>query len=47
MRRRSPVKPSGILKAKALAISLDAEEAPVHHAVDLNQVQRRMSSVDR
>ena len=40
-------KPLGIRRAKALVIFLDAEEAPERHAVDLNKVQRRKSSVDR
>jgi len=40
-------KPSGIRRAKALVIFLDAEEALERHAVDLNKVSRRKSSVDR
>lgn len=40
-------KPLGIRKARALVVFLDAEETPERHAVDLNQVQRRKSSVDR
>ena len=40
-------KPLGIRRAKALVVFLDAEEAPERHAVDLNRVQSRKSSVDR
>jgi hypothetical protein len=40
-------KPSGIRRARALVIFLDAEQAPERHAVDLNQVSRCKSSVDR
>jgi len=40
-------KPLGIRRARALVVFLDAEEAPERHAVDLNQVQRHKSSVDR
>jgi hypothetical protein len=40
-------KPWGIRRAKALVVFLDAEELPERHAVDLNHVQRRESSVDR
>ena len=32
---------------RALVIFLDAEEAPERHAVDLNRVSRKKSSVDR
>ena len=40
-------KPLGIRRAKALVVFLDAEELPERRAVDLSQVQRRKSSVDR
>ena len=34
-------KPSGILRAKALVIFLDPEEAQERHAVDLEKVKKR------
>ena len=40
-------KPAGIRRAKALVIFLDAEEAEGRHAVDLEKVRRRKSSVDK
>jgi hypothetical protein len=40
-------KPAGIRRAKALVIFLDAEEAEERHAVDLEKVRKRKSSVDR
>ena len=40
-------KPTGIRRAKALVIFLDAEEAEGRHAVDLEKVRRRKSSVDK
>lgn len=40
-------KPAGISRAKALVIFLDAEEAEQRHAVDLEKVRRRKSSVDK
>ncbi len=40
-------KPSGIQRARALVIFLDAEEAPKHHAVDMGKVSTRKSSVDK
>ena len=40
-------KPTGIRRAKALVIFLDAEEAEERHAVDLEKVRRRKSSVDK
>lgn len=40
-------KPAGIRRAKALVIFLDAEEAEERHAVDLEKVRRRKSSVDK
>lgn len=40
-------KPAGIHRAKALVIFLDPEEAPERHAVDLDKVSTRKSSVDR
>jgi predicted DNA-binding antitoxin AbrB/MazE fold protein len=40
-------KPTGITRAKALVIFLDAEEVVERHAVDLEKVRRRNSSVDK
>ena len=40
-------KPSGIRRAKALVIFLDPEEAQERHAVDLEKVRKRKSTVDR
>jgi hypothetical protein len=40
-------KPSGIRKAKALVIFLDAEKAPKRHAVDMGKVSTRNSFVDK
>jgi hypothetical protein len=40
-------KPAGIRRAKALVIFLDTEEAEERHAVDLEGVRRRKSSVDK
>jgi hypothetical protein len=40
-------KPSGIRRARALVIFLDAEEAEERHAVDLEKVRKRKSTVDR
>lgn len=40
-------KPAGIRRAKALVIFLDAEEAEERHAVDLEKVRTRKSTVDR
>ena len=40
-------KPSGIQKAKALVIFLDAEKAEKRHTVDLGKVSTRKSSVDK
>jgi hypothetical protein len=40
--------PSGIRRAKALVIFLDdSEEATKHHAVDLDQVKAKQSTVDK
>ena len=39
--------PTGIRRAKALVIFLDSEEATAHHAVDLEAVRTRKSSVDK
>jgi len=40
-------KPAGIRRAKALVIFLDAEEAEERHAVDLETVRKRKSTVDK
>ena len=40
-------KPTGILKAKALVIFLDAEESVERHAVDLERVRTCKSSADK
>lgn len=40
-------KPTGIGRAKALVIFLDAEEADERHPVDLERVRRLKSSVDQ
>ena len=40
-------KPTGIRRAKALVIFLDAEEEEERHVVDLEEVRRRKSSVDK
>ena len=40
-------RPSGIWRAKALVIFLDAEEAPKRHAIDLGKVSAKKSSVDK
>lgn len=40
-------KPVGIRKAKVLVVFLDAEEAEERHTVDLEQVAKTKSSVDR
>jgi hypothetical protein len=40
-------KPAGILRAKALVIFLDAEETEERHAVDLEKVRKRKSTVDK
>ncbi len=40
-------KPAGIRKSRALVIFLDAEEAEERHAVDLEQVTKGNSSVDK
>jgi len=40
-------KPVGILRARVLVVFLDAEELPERHAVNLDQVLARKSSVDR
>jgi len=40
-------KPSGIRRARALVVFLDAEEAPKRHAVDLAMVSKKKSSVDK
>lgn len=40
-------KPSGILRARALVIFLDAEDVEKRHAVDLVKVRKRKSSVDK
>jgi hypothetical protein len=40
-------KPAGIRRAKALVIFLDPEESQERHAVDLEKVRTRKSSVDR
>lgn len=40
-------KPAGIRRAKALVIFLDTEEAEERHAVDLERVSKRKSSVDK
>ena len=40
-------KPAGIRRAKALVIFLDPEEAQERHAVDLEKVRKRKSTVDR
>ncbi len=40
-------KPVGIQSAKALVVFLDAEEAKESHVVDLKQVRRGKSSVDK
>jgi hypothetical protein len=40
-------KPTGIWRAKALVIFLDAEEADERHPVDLERVRRLKSSVDQ
>ena len=40
-------KPVGIRKAKVLVIFLDAEEPEERHTVDLEQVAKAKSSVDR
>lgn len=40
-------KPAGIRRAKALVIFLDTEESEERHAVDLEQVKGRKSSVDK
>jgi hypothetical protein len=40
-------KPSGISRAKALVIFLDAEEAPERHTVDFDKVRKGKSAVDK
>jgi len=40
-------KPSGIRRARALVVFLDAEEAPKRHAVDLAKVGKKKSAVDK
>lgn len=40
-------KPAGIRKARALVIFLDPEEVEERHAVDLERVRKRESSVDK
>lgn len=40
-------KPAGIRRAKALVIFLDDEEAQERHAVDLEKVRKRKSTIDR
>ena len=40
-------KPSGIRRAKVLVIFLDAEETEECHAVDMEKVRKRKSTVDR
>ena len=40
-------KPEGIQRSKALVIFLDAEEVEETHAVDLERVRKRKSSVDK
>ena len=40
-------KPSGIRKAKALVIFLDAEKAPKRHTVDMAKISIKNSSVDK
>ena len=40
-------KPAGISRAKALVIFLDAEETEERHAVELELVKQRRSSVDK
>lgn len=40
-------KPSGIRRARALVIFLDAEEVEKRHTVDLGKVSKKKSSVDK
>jgi len=40
-------KPVGIQRAKALVVFLDAEETKESHAVDLEQVRKSKSAVDK